>query len=57
MFRPFHPRRSYYNGLPLTGTTKSRSRVTLAGSIIATIALFALIMLVSGEAIARNWLE
>jgi len=57
VFRPFHPRRSYYNGLPLTGTTKSRSRVTLAGSIIATIALFALIMLVSGEAIARNWLE
>ena len=41
------PSSSYYNGLPLTGTTKSRSRVTLAGSIIATIALFALIMVVS----------
>ncbi|KAI7836797.1 hypothetical protein COHA_009342 [Chlorella ohadii] len=40
------PSSSYYNGLPLTGTTKSRSRVTLAGSIIATIALFALIMVI-----------
>lgn len=44
-------RSSYYNGLPLTGTTKARARVTLAGSIISTIALFALIMAVSGTSL------
>ena len=38
--------RSYFNGLDLTGTTKSRARVTLAGAIIATIALFGLLLAV-----------
>ncbi|KAL4439221.1 hypothetical protein ABPG77_004123 [Micractinium sp. CCAP 211/92] len=34
----------YFNGLNLSGTTKDRARVTLAGAIIATIALFALVL-------------
>lgn len=51
---PSLPLRSYFNGLDLTGTTKSRARVTLAGAIIATIALFALLLAVHGRGWARG---
>lgn len=35
---------SYFNGLDLEGETKTRARVVLAGAIIASIALFALLL-------------